>query len=102
MANAEYTFTNKNAEVRGRIAEVIEFAKQRGIFIGQMRVFKDADALKDKDTTHEVVDVPSLECEVNGGDECCCAHTPDDTPPSEEEVYETLRELFAKVFGFDE
>ena len=97
MANAEYKFTNKNADVRGRVAEVVEFAKARGIFVKQVQIFEDPDALKDKDTTHEVCDAPSIECE-----EDCCAYTPTVTPPSEEEVYESLRELFAKVFGFDE
>lgn len=107
MANAEYKFTNKNADVRGRVAEVVEFAKSRGILLKQIEVFKDPDALKDKDITHEVFDTfPVPDCEDDDccgcGDECCCNRVPDDTPPSEEEVFESLHELFAKIFGFDE
>lgn len=97
MAKAEYKFTNKNENIRGRIVEVVEFAKARGIFIKQMEVYRDPDALKDTDTTHEICDFPPTECE-----EDCCSYIPAVTPPSEEEVYENLRELFAKVFGFDE
>ena len=96
MANAEYKFTNENADARGRIAEVVEFAKSRGIFIKHMEVYRDPDALKDKDTTHEIFDIP---------DECAPA-APEGgyelSVPLEVEAYDGLREMFAKVFGFNE
>ena len=114
MANAEYKFTNKNADVRGRIAEVIEFAKSRGILLKQIEVFKDPDALKDEDTKHEIFDAPKVECEDEGdcdgkcegcGDPCCYNHpeyAPEDMPPSDEEKAEmamSLAEFFADLFG---
>lgn len=87
MASAEYKFTNKNEDVRGRVAEVVEFAKSRGILIQQMEVFRDPDALKDKDTTHMIYDTCRA-CEQ--------------TALPKDEAYESLREMFEQVFGFNE
>ena len=97
MSSAEYKFTNKNADVRGRVAEVVEFAKSRGILLKEIEVYKDPDALKDKDTTHMIYDT--------------CEAREQTAPPKEKhefavpvevEVYEGLHETFAKVFGFNE
>ena len=87
MANAEYKFTNKHAEVRGWVTEVIEFAKSRVILIKHVEVFKDPDALKDIDSTHMIYDP----CEAR-----------EQTAPPKDEAYESLREMFEQVFGFNE
>jgi hypothetical protein len=114
MSNAEYKFTNENADVRGRVAEVVEFAKSRGIFVKQVQVFKDPDALKDADTTHVVSDTPFAEDEgdCDGkcegcGDPCCYNHpeyAPEDMPLSDEDKEEmamSLAEFFADLFGLN-
>jgi hypothetical protein len=116
MSNAEYKFTNENADVRGRVAEVIEFAKSRGIFLKQIEVCKDPDALKDKNTTHEIFDTPKVECEDEGdcdgkcegcGDPCCYNHpeyAPEDMPLSDEDKEEmamSLAEFIADLFGLN-
>ena len=96
MANAEYKFTNKNADVRGRVAEVVEFAKSRGILLKQIEVFKAPKVLKDADTTHEVFDT------LGGCEPSAPKVKSEPAVPEDEEVYESLCELFAKVFSFDE
>ena len=116
MSNAEYKFTNENADVRGRVAEVVEFAKSRGILLKQIEVFKDPDALKDADTTHVISDTPFAECEDEGdcddkceccGDPCCYNHpeyAPEDMPLSDEDREEMamrLTEFFNDLLGFN-
>ena len=109
MSNAEYKFTNENADVRGRVAEVVEFAKSRGIFLHQIEVFNDPDALKDKDTTHEIFDTPKVECEDEGdcdgkcegcGDSCCYNHpeygVEDMLAELEEPIGDMLRRIFSR------
>lgn len=98
MSSAEYKFTNKNADVRGRVAEVVEFAKSRGILLKEIEVYKDPDALKDKDTTHMIYDT----CEAREQTAPPKDEAYEFGVPLETEVYEGLRDMFAKVFGFNE
>ena len=112
MANTEYKFTNEDTEVRGRVVEVIEFAKQRGIFLHQIEVFRDPDALKDLDSKCVVSDLLDKESNYKNEAKCdstchkCgngwCYNHPEygveDVPPETEDIFG----MFRKIFGFDE